>query len=173
MNKLEKKQVVQILSENAFSSSIVLLFRNNGLSVRTFQELRRAVVGSGGKCVVAKNKLSKLAAKGSVYESMILPLTGPNVLVYTQNDIVALTKVLVEFCEENNEKTAILSGMTDDGKSLSLNDINQLSKLPSLDVIRGKIIGIVQAPATKIVSILNAPAQKVVGVLYAKSVKEN
>jgi large subunit ribosomal protein L10 len=132
------------------------------------QILRRQMRQSGATVKVAKNRLAKIALEGSDVASIAPLLKGPALIAYSV-DPVAAPKAAVDFAKAN-EKFVILGGAM--GKtSLDPNGIKALAALPSLDELRGKIVGLIVAPATKIAQVVNAPAVKLARVVQAYSVK--
>lgn len=169
MNKLEKEQFVKQLRDEVFTSSgIVIVSHNSGLTVTASRKLRSQFKGAGCKYKVTKNSLTKIAAAGTSYEPINDVLTGPTSLAYAA-DPVAVAKLLVDFAKEN-AKLKIVGGVMD-GKFMDANTISKLATLPSLDELRGKIIGLLQAPATKLAVLTQTPAQQVARVLKAYSEK--
>jgi len=123
---------------------------------------------AGAAVKVAKNRLAKIALEGTDAAVVIPLLTGPTVIAYS-SDPVAAPKVANDFAKAN-EKFVILGGAM--GKTaLNPNDVRALAVLPSLDELRAKLVGLIQAPATKIAQVVNAPAAKVARVLQAYATK--
>ena len=130
------------------------------------------VIGCWGSAQVkiAKNRLAKIALDGSEAASIAPLLKGPTLIAYSKADPVAAPKVATDFAKAN-EKFVILGGAM--GKTaLDVNGVKQLASLPSLDELRGKIVGLIQAPATKIAQVINAPAAKVARVVQAYASKD-
>jgi large subunit ribosomal protein L10 len=128
------------------------------------QILRKQMKLAGAQVKVAKNRLAKIALKDTDAASIAPLLKGPTVLAYS-GDPVAAPKVAVDFAK-TNEQFVILGGSM--GKTaLDMNGIKALAALPSLDELRAKIVGLVQAPATKIAQLVSAPAAKVARVVQA------
>ncbi len=169
MNRKQKQAVIENLKEVFSSVEIAIVAQNAGLNAGQASSLRKKVKGAQGTTLVTKNTLAKLSAKGSHYESLSDLLNGPIVLLYTDSDPVALTKTVVDFAKEN--QTLKLKGGAMGSKILDLKTLNALAALPSLDQLRGKLIGVIQAPATKIAGVAAAPARNVIGVLKAYSEK--
>jgi large subunit ribosomal protein L10 len=124
---------------------------------------------AGAKVKVAKNRLAKIALKDTDAAAIAPLLKGPTVIAFS-GDPVSAPKVAVDFAKAN-EKFVILGGTM--GKTaLNLDGVKALAALPSLDELRAKIVGLVQAPATKIAQLVNAPASKVARVVQAYASKE-
>lgn len=169
MNRKQKQVVVENLKEAFSSAEIAIVAQNVGLNASQTSSLRKKVREAQGTTLVAKNTLAKLGAKGSHYESLTALLKGPTMLLYSKTDPVALAKTVVDFAKDN--QTLELKGGAMGEKTLDLNTLKALAALPSLDQLRGKLIGVIQAPATKIAGVAAAPARNVIGVLKAYSEK--
>ncbi len=169
VNKLDKEQVVKQLKEEVFTSSgIVIVSHNKGLTVAAAKKLRNEFRRASCKYKVTKNSLTRIAAKGTSFEALNDVLTGPTSLAFA-SDPVTVSKLLVNFTKEN-EKLQIVGGVMD-GKFIDAKSIQKLATLPSLDELRGKIVGLLQAPATKLAVVIQAPAVQIARVLKAYSEK--
>jgi large subunit ribosomal protein L10 len=115
---------------------------------------------------VTKNKLTRLALKDTKYQHMDDMFRGPTAIGSSKDPVMA-AKVLVNFANEN-EKLVIIGGGLED-KSLSKDDVVALAKLPSLNDLRGKLVGLLQAPALKIARLTKEPASKVLRTISQKS----
>lgn len=169
MNRKQKQVVIENLKKAFSSAEIAIVVQNSGLNAKQTSDLRTQIRGVKGTTLVAKNTLAKLGAEGSHYESIIDFLKGPTMLLYTDSDPVALAKTVVDFAKNN--QTLELKGGAMGEKFLDLNTLKALAALPSLDQLRGKLIGVIQAPATKIAGVAAAPARNIIGVLNAYSEK--
>lgn len=167
MNRKEKHLAVENLRQVFSTASIVVVGQNTGLNAEKTTALRKSVRQSSGVTLVTKNTLAKLSAKGSEYESLTPLLKGATLLMYSTTDPVALAKSVVSFAKEN--QALELKGGAMGSKSLDQNTLKALAELPSLDQLRAKIIGVIQAPATKIARVAVAPAQQIARVLKAYS----
>lgn len=150
------------------TSNVVVVAHYSGLTVAQMQQLRSQMRAAGAKVKVAKNRLAKIALKGTDVESIGPLLKGPTVLAYS-GDPVAAPKAAINFAKAN-EQFVILGGAM--GKTaLDPNAVKALASLPSLDELRGKLVGLLVAPATKIAQLANAPAAKVARVVQAYASK--
>src|SRR5262245_41064281 len=132
------------------------------------QTLRRQMKQVGATVKVTKNRLAKIALDGTDAAVIVPLLKGPTVIAYS-GDPIAAPKVATDFAKAN-EKFVILDGAM--GKTaLDQNGVNALASLPSLEELRAKIVGLIQAPATKLGQVVNAPAAKLARVMaaYAKT----
>jgi large subunit ribosomal protein L10 len=168
VERAAKQESIAELSGVFKTSTVVVVAHYAGLTVAQMQILRKQMKLAGAQVKVAKNRLAKIALKDTDAASIAPLLKGPTVLAYS-GDPVAAPKVAVDFAKAN-EQFVILGGSF--GKSaLDLNGVKQLASLPSLDELRAKIIGLIQAPATKIAQLANAPAAKVARVIQAYASK--
>ena len=164
MDRAAKKELVTSLNEVFKTSNVVVVAHYAGLSVAQMQTLRRQMKQAGASLKVAKNRLAKIALEGTDAASVAPLLRGPTVIAYS-GDPVAAPKVANDFARAH-EKFVILGGAM--GKTaLNPDGIKALASLPSLDELRAKIVGLIQAPATKVAQVLNAPASKVARVVQA------
>ncbi|MFG1301844.1 50S ribosomal protein L10 [Xanthobacter sp. V3C-3] len=167
MDRAEKQELVTTLTEVFKSTSVVVVAHYSGLTVAQMSKLRRQMKAEGATVKVAKNRLAKIALEGSDVAHVASLLKGPTVIAYS-DDPVAAPKVAVDFAKAN-DKFVILGGAM--GKTaLNVDGVKALATLPSLDELRAKLVGLIQAPATKIAQLTTAPAAKLARVFgaYAK-----
>ncbi len=164
VDRSEKEQLVSSLRQGLEESSLVIVAHQTGLTVAEVSALRRQMREAGAKFKVAKNTLVRLAVAGTYNEGIHSLLSGPTALAYSK-DPVAAAKVTIKFAN-SNEKFKVIGGILN-GKVLSHSDIETLSKLPSLDELRAKIVGIISTPATRVAGILQAPAGQLARVFSA------
>ncbi|MGI8527564.1 MAG: 50S ribosomal protein L10 [Pseudolabrys sp.] len=169
MDRAGKAQAITELNGVFKTSNVVVVAHYSGLTVAQMQLLRKQMGQAGAKVKVAKNRLARIALEGTDAASIAPLLKGPTVLAYS-GDPVAAPKVATDFAKAN-EQFVILGGSM--GKTaLDPNAVKALAALPSLDELRAKIVGLIQAPATKIVRVIGAPATKVARVVSAYASKE-
>ena len=168
MDRAAKAESITDLSGVFKTSNVVVVAHYSGLTVAQMQTLRKQMKQAGAQVKVAKNRLAKIALKDTDVAAISALLKGPTVLAYS-GDPVAAPKVAVDFAKAN-EQFVILGGSM--GKTaLDPNGVKALASLPSLDELRGKIVGLLVAPATKIAQLANAPAAKVARVIQAYASK--
>ena len=168
MDRAAKKEAVATLNGVFKSTAVVVVAHYSGLTVPQMQNLRKQMKQAGATVKVAKNRLAKIALEGSDVASIASLLKGPTVIAIS-DDPVAAPKVAIDFAKAN-EQFVILGGAM--GKTaLNVDGVKQLASLPSLDELRAKIVGLVQAPATKIAQVVNAPAAKLARVVQAYASK--
>lgn len=168
MNRTQKQELIETLNKNICASSIVLVAHYKGLTVAEITDLRVKVKKAGAGFKVTKNKLTQRALMGTQFEQISAMFVGPTAIAYS-SDPVAVAKIIADFAKLN-EKFVMLGGAFGETK-LDAKGIIELSKLPSLDELRAKIIGLIQAPAQRIASILQAPGGQVARVIGAHSRK--
>lgn len=168
MDRSQKAESVASLNAVFNEVGVVVVTRNLGLTVAQSTALRTKIREVGASYKVAKNSLAKLAIKDTDYVGLDELLSGPTALA-SSVDPVAAAKAVVEFAK-TTDKIEIVGGSMG-SQVLSAEGVKALASLPSLDELRGTIIGLVQAPATKIAQLSTAPAAKLARVFgaYAKA----
>ena len=166
MDRQQKADLVAELKAVFAETGVVVVTRNNGLTVAQSSDLRNQMRDAGAQFKVAKNRLALIALEDSTYQPISDLLKGPTALA-TSTDPVAAAKVAVNFAKEN-EQFEILGGAMGD-TVLDVNGIKALAELPSLDELRGTLVGLINAPATKIARITKEPAGMLARVLSAKA----
>jgi large subunit ribosomal protein L10 len=168
LDRVAKSELIASLGQTFKATQVVVVAHYSGLTVAQMQTLRRQMKQAGASVKVAKNRLAKIALEGSEVASIAPLLKGP-ALIALSGDPVAAPKVAVEFAK-THERFIILGGAM--GRTaLDPNGVKALAALPSLDQLRAKIVGLIQAPATKIAQVVNAPAAKVARVIQAYAAK--
>ena len=168
MNRAEKADLVALLNTTFNETEVVVVTRNLGLTVAQSTDLRGKMRDADATFKVSKNRLAKIALKDTRYEPLADMLTGPIALA-TSSDPVAAAKVAVEFAK-TNDKLEIVGGMMGE-TLLDANGVKALATMPSLDELRAKIIGLVQAPATKIARTIAEPGAQLARVVGAYAAK--
>ena len=164
MDRAGKKEFVATLNAALKATNVVVVAHYSGLTVAQMQALRRQMTQAGGSVKVAKNRLAQIALDGTDVASIAPLLKGPTLIAFS-SDPVAAPKVAVDFAKAN-ERFVILGGAM--GKTaLTPDGVNALAALPSLDELRAKLVGLIQAPATKMAQLLNAPASQLARVVQA------
>jgi large subunit ribosomal protein L10 len=164
MDRSQKSESVASLNAVFNEVGVVVVTRNLGMTVAQSTALRLKVREVGASFKVAKNSLAKLAIQDTDYVGLGDMLTGPTALA-SSVDPVAAAKAVVEFAK-TNDKLEIVGGSMGT-LVLNADGIKALASMPSLDELRGTIIGLVQAPATKIAQLATAPAAKLARVFSA------
>lgn len=169
MNRSEKEQVIVEMTEVFKTTMGVFVADYQGLTVEQITKLRRDIRKAGGKFRVVKNTLLTKASTGTDYSNLHAHFAGTTAIVTADADPAAAAKALKEFAKEV-DKLKIRAGALG-ARALSKADVETLADLPSLDQLRSKLIGLVQAPASKIARVLQAPGGQVARVVKAYSEK--
>ena len=166
MNRNEKAELIETLQSTLSEAAAVVVTHQTGLTVAESSDLRGRMREAGAGFKVTKNRLTKIALQGTKYEDISDLFTGPTAMG-TSADPVAAAKVLVNFAKENDKLTVI--GGSLDGKVLDKAGVEALAKLPSLDELRAKLVGLLNAPATQVARVTQAPAAKLARVIQARA----
>ena len=169
MDRSQKSESVAQLNAVFNEVGVVVVTRNLGLSVAQSTDLRSKMREAGATYKVAKNRLAKLALKDTDYAGLEEYLSGPTALGYSE-DPVAAAKAVVEFAKTNDRIEVVGGSMG--SQVLDEAGVRALASMPSLDELRGKLVGLVNAPATKIAQVVNAPANKLARVFGAYAAKD-
>jgi large subunit ribosomal protein L10 len=164
MDRLQKADSVAQLNAVFNEVGVVVITRNLGMSVAQSTALRGKIRDAGATYKVAKNSLAKLAIADTDYVGIGDFLTGPTAIA-TSVDPVAAAKAVVDFAK-TTDKIEIVGGSMG-SQVLDAAGVKALASMPSLDELRAKLIGLVQAPATKIAQLQTAPAAKLARVFAA------
>lgn len=157
MNREEKKQLLSDLNELFNSSELVVVSHYKGLTVAEVSELRNAIRNAGAGFRVTKNRIAKLALKGTKFEGLTELFNGPTAIAFA-NDPISACKACVEFAK-TNEKLVVIGGAMGTGV-LTIDEINRLASIPSMDELRAKLIGLLQAPASQLARVTKAYSEK-------------
>jgi large subunit ribosomal protein L10 len=169
VDRAEKSEMVSTLNEVFSNTKVVVVAHYSGLTVAQMTALRGRMKDAGASLKVAKNRLVKLALKGTDAEHISDLFQGPTVIAYS-SDPVAAPKIAAEFAK-TNEKFVLLGGAM--GKtSLDAKGVEALATLPSLDELRARLVGMVKTPATRIAGVLQAPAGQLARVIGAYAKKD-
>ncbi len=164
MERAQKEALVADLHRIFDGTTLVVITHQRGLTVAEVSKLRRQMREAGATYRVSKNRLTRRALEGTKFEALQPLFTGPTAIAYS-DDPVAAAKVCVEFAKRN-EKLTIVGGALDE-EQLDSGQITALAQLPSLDELRARLIGLLQAPATKLAGVTQAPAEQLARVFSA------
>ena len=157
MNREEKTELLNMLHEVLSNAESVVITEYLGLTVAEADELRNKVRDAGASLRVTKNRIARLAVKDTKFEGLADLFKGPVAMAYA-NDPIAACKACVEFAK-NKEKLVIVGGALSD-KALTLDEIKELAAIPSMDELRAKLVGLLQAPAAKLARVTKAYSEK-------------
>ena len=169
MDRAQKQESIETLKGVFADAGAVVVTHNLGLTVAEMTDLRGRLRKEGAALKVVKNTLAQKALDGSIGEAGDALFTGPVAIAYAP-DPVSAAKIASEFAK-GNEKFTIIGGFMGT-EVLDQKAISALATLPSLDQLRGKIIGLLQAPATKVAGVLQAPAGQLARVFGAYAAKD-
>ena len=168
MDLEQKRELVTELNTVFNDAASVVVTQYSGLSVTEITDLRNQMRAAGANFKVTKNRLTRLALADTPYAGLADMFTGPTAIAFSE-DVVAPAKVAVDYAKKN-EKLVVIGGAM--GESvLDVDGVKALAALPSLDELRGKIVGLLQAPATKVAGVVQAPAGQLARVLGAYASK--
>jgi large subunit ribosomal protein L10 len=165
MNRTEKQELIDELHKELQSSPHAVLVDFRGLSVPAATEFRKRMRASGSRYRVVKNSLALRAVKGTALERLESKFEGTTGIAYTADDPVALAKVLVDFAKDHpalSVKAGVVSGSQLDAEGLKT-----LSTLPGLPEMRARLLGLLQAPASRLVRLLGTPGNQLARVIKA------
>ena len=169
MERTEKREFVASFNEVLNDTGVVVVAHYAGLSVADMTAFRAKVREAGGSVKVAKNRLVKLALRGTELEHIADLFSGPTVIAYS-DDPVAAAKATVAFAK-NQSKLVVLGGALG-STNLDAEGVKALAEMPSLDELRGKLLGMIQTPASRIAQVVNAPAGQLARVFGAYAKKD-
>ncbi len=168
MNKDKKKNYIEEMKSFFNKTTSIFVTHYQGLTVKEIDELRSEMRKHGILFKITKNRITKLALEGSKFKKLENLFTGPTAVTFSE-DAITSAKILTRFAKKNSN-LKIIGGIMED-EPLSVEDVEKIATLPTLDEARAKIVGILSAPAQKILSILLAPGAKIAILALAKSKK--
>ncbi|MBP5353373.1 MAG: 50S ribosomal protein L10 [Alphaproteobacteria bacterium] len=157
MNREEKTELLGLLNDVFNKAESVVIAEYIGLTVAEAEELRAKIRETGASLRVTKNRIARLALKDTKFEGLADLFKGPVAMAYA-SDPIAACKACVEFAK-TNEKLVIVGGALTD-RMLTVDDIKALAAIPSMDELRAKIVGLLQAPASKVARVFKAYSEK-------------
>lgn len=169
MDRLEKQELRDSLHQTFLQAGLVVVGHYQGMTVDETTALRVEARKEGCGFQVTKNRITKIALEGTKFESLAPLFKGPTAMMFSA-DPVAAAKVSSKFAEKNDK--FILVGGALGENFLDVEGVKALAKLPSLDELRGKLVGVLQAPASKVAMVLQAPAGQLARVLKAYAEKD-
>jgi large subunit ribosomal protein L10 len=170
MDRAQKQESIESLKSVFADAGAVVVTHYMGLTVAEMTDLRLRLRKEGAAIKVVKNTLALKALDGKLGDKGDKLFTGPVAIAYGP-DAVSAAKIAVQFAKEN-DKLKLVGGVLDQTNVLDENGVRALATLPSLDELRGKLIGLIQAPATKIAGVLQAPAGQLARVFNAYATKD-
>ena len=166
MNREEKTQLIETLQSTLSEATTVVVTHQTGMTVAESTDLRIKMREAGASYKVTKNRITRIALQETKFENLSDLFTGPTAMG-TSADPVAAAKILVDFAKSNNKLTIV--GGSLDGKVLDKDGVVSLASMPSLDELRAKLLGLLNAPATKVARVAQAPASQLARVIKARA----
>lgn len=164
MERAQKQKVVEGLREALGDTACVVVTRQSGLTVAEVTQLRRQMRGAGASFRVTKNRLARRALTDTQFAPLAPLFTGPTAIAFSR-DPVAAARIAVEFANRNDKLTIIGGGLS--GRQIDAAEVKELASLPSLDELRGRLIGLLSTPASRVAAVLQAPAGQLARLLTA------
>jgi large subunit ribosomal protein L10 len=168
MQRPEKEKIVAELTERLQGSETLIVADYRGLSVKEIDDLRTKLIEQGATFTVVKNSLTRRAAEAAGADALLTLLDGPSAIAFleSEGDAVAVAKALAD--SARTTKILAIRGGVMQGRAISADDVEELAKLPPIDVLRGQVLGAVTAPLYTIVGLFTAPLQNLHGLIQAR-----
>ncbi len=165
MNLQGKEKLGEALHSKAEVSSLAILVNYQGLTCENVVQLRKQLSPTGAKFQVVKNTIARRSIKETKAKGVLDYFVGPTAVIWSGTDPVAPAKVISDFAK-GNEKLKIKAGVVD-GSFLSATDVEALASMPSREQMLGKLLGLINAPATRLLQTINEPATQLVRLVAA------
>jgi len=168
MHKEDKERVVSELTERLRSADTLIVADYRGLTMPQIDALRGRLIEHGARLSVVKNTLTRRAAEAAGADALLALLEGPSAIAFIEadGDMVAVAKALADSARDT--KVLEIRGGVMQGRVVSASDVEELAKLPPLEVLRGQVLGAVIAPLSAIAALVNAPLQNLYGLIDAR-----
>jgi large subunit ribosomal protein L10 len=169
MHKEDKERVVAELTERLRTAETLFVADYRGLTMPQIDALRGRLLESGARLSVVKNTLTRRAAEAAGTEALLALLEGPSAIAFIEadGDMVAVAKALADSARET--RVLEIRGGVMQGREISAANVEDLAKLPPLDILRGQVLGAIVAPLSSIAALLNAPLQSLYGLIEARA----
>ncbi|MDE2230406.1 MAG: 50S ribosomal protein L10 [Alphaproteobacteria bacterium] len=168
MDRTKKKQLIDSLHTALADTAVVVVTHQTGMTVEEVTDLRRQMRAAGANFRVTKNTFAQRAVTGTKFEPLKALFKGPTALAFS-HDPVAAARVAVAYANKNDKLTLVAGALGE--RQLDVAGIKALASMPSLGQLRGKLVGLLMAPATKIAGVLQAPAGQLARLLSAHAAK--
>ena len=168
MKKEDKEQVVAELTERLRASDTLLVADYRGLTMPQIDALRTRLLESGARFSVVKNTLTRRAAEAAGSDALLALLEGPSAIAFieTEGDMVAAAKALADSARET--RILVIKGGVMEGRTMTAPEVESLATLPSIEVLRGQVLGAIIAPLSSLIGLVSAPLQNLYGLLDAR-----
>jgi len=168
VDRAQKEAKVADMHQSFQGAELMVVTHQSGMTVEESTDLRRQMRAAGATFRVTKNRLARIALKGTKFEGLDNLFTGPTAVAFSE-DPVAAAKVVVNFAKSNDKLTIVGGGFGE--QELDHRGVEALAKLPSLDELRARIVGMINTPATRIAGVLQAPGGQLARVINAYAQK--
>jgi large subunit ribosomal protein L10 len=168
MDKTEKERVVGELTQKLRSAETLIVTDYRGLTMPQIDALRGKLVEHGAQFTVVKNTLTRRAAEAAGVDALLAMLEGPSAIAFIESDgdMVAVAKALADSARDT--KILEIRGGLMQGRTISPGDVDELAKLPPIDVLRGQVLGAIVGPLQSLLGLVSAPLQNLVGLIDAR-----
>src|SRR5436305_10284089 len=168
MNKADKSKVVAELTDKLKGAETMIVADYRGLTMPQIDALRSRLIENGARLTVVKNTLTRRAAQDAGADALLALLEGPSAIAFVEadGDAVAVAKALSDSARET--RVLEIRGGVMQGRVISGSDVEELAKLPPLDVLPGQVIGAILAPLSAIAALVNAPLQNLYAMADAR-----
>ena len=168
MDKEQKERLVAELTEKLKSADTLIVTDYRGLTMPQIDDLRGKLIEHGARFTVVKNTLTRRAAEAAGADALLALLEGPSAIAFIEadGDMVAVAKALAD--SEKDTKVLAIRGGLMEGKTITAEDVEELSKLPPFDVLRGQVLGAIIGPLQNLLGLVSAPLQNLVGLIDAR-----
>jgi large subunit ribosomal protein L10 len=168
MQKTDKERIVAELTEKLRGTETLIVADYRGLTVKEIDDLRTKLIEQGATFTVVKNSLTRRAAEAAGADALLTLLDGPSAIAFLDSggDAVAVAKALADSAKTT--KVLEVRGGVMQGRAITAADVDELAKLPPVDVLRGQVLGAVTAPLYAIVGLFTAPLQDLYGLVQAR-----
>ena len=170
LTRQEKADQVEWMRGVLNDNEVLVVMRNDGLTVAQVTELRNKMRQAGGGVKVVKNRLAKIALQDAPGAGVADLFTGPTVIAYSEDPVTA-PKVIVDYAK-GNDKLVILGGKMGD-EVMNDQGIDALSKMPTREEIIASIVGQIMAPASNLINAVTAPASNIASILTTLEERED
>ena len=168
MQKEDKERVVSALTETLKASETMIVADYRGLTMPQIDALRGRLLEHGARFTVVKNTLTRRAAEAAEQTALLALLEGPSAIAFIESDgdMVAVAKALADSARET--RVLAIRGGVMEGRVISGADVEELAKLPPLELLRGQVLGAIIGPLSSLIALVNAPLQNLYGLIDAR-----
>jgi large subunit ribosomal protein L10 len=168
MHRDDKERVVAELTDRLRATDTLIVADYRGLTMPQIDALRGKLLEQGARFSVVKNTLTRRAAEAAGADQLLALLEGPSAIAFVESDgdPAAVAKALADSARDT--KVLEIRGGIMQGRTISSGDVEELAKLPPLDVLRGQVLAAVIAPLTSLLALANAPLQNLIGLIDAR-----